>query len=139
MAEESVQEPEVEQPYRGQHRERGAAFNHVQLPQQRRDTVAHDPSVEAHADTSEGLRPYMVNDADAERNPYDQAREDVGNETGALGGEHAGQAVRRRGEGRFGEPDEAERGSEVPLGEALIAQHHGQRRSGDRRDGVEYA
>ena len=60
MSEESVQEPDVEHPYRRQNPERGAAFDHVELPQQRRDAVAHDPGVEAHADAPVENVPAMV-------------------------------------------------------------------------------
>ena len=40
---------------------------------------------------------------------------------------------------RLGETDEAERGPEVLLGQALVAQHHRERRTGDRRHRVEQA
>ena len=50
-----------------------------------------------------------------------------------------GVAVRHRREARFGEPDEAERCAKVLLRQPLVAQHHRQRRSRNRRHRVEHA
>ena len=51
----------------------------------------------------------------------------------------AGVVVGDRRERRFGQPDEAERGAEVLLRQPLVAQHHRQRRTGDRRHRIEHA
>src|SRR5207245_6605340 len=103
--------PEVEQAHRAQSRERGPAVHKVELSQQRRDAIAHDPGVKAHADAPEGLWPHVPNDAHPERDPDDETREDVREQTGALEREHPGRVVRRGGEGRFREPDESEAGA----------------------------
>jgi len=78
-------------------------------------------------------------DPDAERYPDDETREDVGQQAGALAGKHPGEIVGHGRKRRLGEPHESEPGSEVLFRKALVAQHHGQGRPGDRRDGVQHA
>ena len=111
----------------------------MELLQQCRDAVAYHPGIEAHADAPEGLGPHAANDPHAEWDADDQARQDIGKQADALAGEHPGEVVRRGGERRFGESDQPEPGSEVLLGEALVAQHESQRRTRDGRDRVEHA
>ena len=62
-----------------------------------------------------------------------------GNERQALHRVESGIAICDRGEARFRQPDETQCGAKVFLRQTLVAQHHRQRWSRDRRDGVEHA
>ena len=53
--------------------------------------------------------------------------------------DEAGREVRDRREARLGEADEPERRAELALVEALVVQHHRQRRPGNRRHRIEHA
>src|SRR6266516_4734444 len=139
VPDESVQQQRVHQAYIGEYRKRRRALDQGELLQQCRDAVSNHPDVETHADAPERLGPQVANDPHPEGNSHDQARENVWKQADALGHEHPGEVVGRRGKRRFGKPHEPESGAEVLLGKPLVAQHESQRWTGDGGDGIQHA
>ncbi len=104
----------------------------LKVLEQSGQTKPDNPRIEAHTDPAERLRTNTLNQDRSDRHSDHDAWQDVGDEPQALERIQAGVVVRDRREGRFSQTDEAERGPEVLLGQALIAQHHRERRTRDR-------
>jgi|SoiMethySBSTD1v2_1073268.scaffolds.fasta_scaffold00073_10 hypothetical protein len=81
----------------------------------------------------------MSNQQRAERNAEENAGDDPRNEPETGDREQAGVGIRHGGHRRLSKANHAQSGAKVLLREALVVEHDGQRRAGNRGDGIEHA
>src|SRR6267142_4051751 len=136
-AEKEVQQPGIEHDRNGHRTVRQCAVRQFQIDQHPGQAETDDPDVEAHANAAKRFcveSPYKVG---AQRNADEDAGNDRGDDSEAVDRKQAQMVIGDGGQGRFGDPDQSQAGTELLLDQPLIIEQHRQGRSGYRRDGIE--
>src|SRR5713101_1191227 len=138
-AEKDVQQPGIEHDRNGHWTVRQRTMRQFQVNQHPGQTETDDPDVEAHAHAAKRFRVESPDEVGAQRNAYEDARNDRGDDSEAVDRKQTKVVIGNGSQGRFGDPNQSEASSKLLLDQPLIIEQHRQGRAGYRRDGIQEA